>query len=166
MSDPTQYNDHLALSLEGQEQNLGNYQAQVFRGWFTPPSTTNYRFHMTCDDNCDLHFANTTNNVTTTELLNDISYAYFRRAAYTTRYSDTRISNWTALTAGGKYYIEVEHKQHTGGNHISVGVEIEQATLNATHPNNVKELQKLSYSQSDVRETHYINITNFSGDTG
>jgi hypothetical protein len=101
-----------------------------------------------------------------TEHLNDISYSEFRRSTFNDRDSDVRISNWTAMTAGQKYYIMVEVKNYNGGNYLNLGVEIEQATLNAAHPRNVKEVQRLSYSQPDTRETHHLDITNFANDTG
>ena len=28
--------------------------AKLYRGWFVPPATTNYRFYNSCDDHCAL----------------------------------------------------------------------------------------------------------------
>jgi len=45
------------------------------------------------------------------------------------------------------------------GKHYVTGVEIEQQDLDPTNPNNVKEVQKLSFGVPDTRETHKITIT-------
>jgi hypothetical protein len=77
----------------------------------------------------------------------------------------TRVSEWVALAAGGKYYIEAAHLNGSGGDHFPTGVEIEQEVLNPAHPNNVKEVQKLSFFTEDVRETHRLTINNPDGGT-
>jgi NACalpha-BTF3-like transcription factor len=41
-----------------------------------------------------------------------------------------------------------------------MGVEIEQEVMNPNHPNNVKEVQKLSFNTEDVREMHRLTIAN------
>jgi hypothetical protein len=46
-------NESLALTLStplDEGTNIGN----VFKGWFIPPATTNYKFWMACDDHCIL----------------------------------------------------------------------------------------------------------------
>jgi hypothetical protein len=40
------------------------------------------------------------------------------------------------MEAGQKYYIESAHLNGGGGSHFSLGVEIEQETLNPNHPKN------------------------------
>lgn len=49
MDDPTQYTDKLAMQFE-EHESLGDQIATLWRGWFTPPATTKYRFHQSCDD--------------------------------------------------------------------------------------------------------------------
>jgi hypothetical protein len=39
-----------------------------------------------------------------------------------------------------------------------MGVEIEQEVLNPNHPNNVKEVQRLSFNTEDQREMHRLTI--------
>lgn len=41
------------------------------------------------------------------------------------------------------------HLESGGGDHMDLGVEIEQDTLNPDHPNNVKEVQRLSFATAD-----------------
>jgi hypothetical protein len=86
-------------------------------------------------------------------------WSEFRRVSYTTYGNADRISDWIALEGGRKYYIESAHLNGHGGDHFSTGVEIEQETLNPSHPRNVKEVQKLSFHTEDTRETHRLTIT-------
>jgi hypothetical protein len=75
--------------------------AHVFRGWFIAPATANHRFHMSCDDMCDLWLGDTPDQTTAvTEILNDINYSEYRRASYSTAYDDVRVSAWVSMTAG------------------------------------------------------------------
>jgi len=41
--------DHLMLSVEN-PYSEGNYMLSVYKGWFIPPKTTNYRFYQAADD--------------------------------------------------------------------------------------------------------------------
>jgi hypothetical protein len=41
----------LALTMEA-GYNEGEIITNIFRGWFVPPATTNYRFYIACDDKC------------------------------------------------------------------------------------------------------------------
>jgi hypothetical protein len=43
---------------------------------------------------------------------------------------------------------------------MDLGVEIEQDTLNSNHPNNVKEVQRLSFATADTREMSRLTILN------
>ena len=70
------------------------------------------------------------------------------------------------MEAGRKYYIESAHLNGGGGSHYAMGVEIEQEELNPANPNNVKEVQKLSFNTKDQREQHTLTITNPNVDTG
>lgn len=117
---------------------------------------------------CDLDLAETASTTTPlTKLLDDINYSEYRRSSFITTSSDVRVSAWKSLTAGSKYYIQSDIKNSGGGAHGSVGVEIEQSTLNTAHPRNVKEVQRLALAQDDVRETHTITVTNLvDNDTG
>jgi len=90
---------------------------------------------------CDLDLAETAATTTPlTKLLDDINWTEYRRSSFITTSSDVRVSAWKSLTAGSKYYIQSDIKNGGGGAHGSVGVEIEQSTLNTAHPRNVKEV--------------------------
>ena len=70
------------------------------------------------------------------------------------------------MEQGEKYYIESAHLDRGGTSHFNLGVEIEQEVLNPAHPNNVKEVQKLSFNTKDIREQHTLTVTNPNVDTG
>lgn len=95
-----------------------------------------------------------------TEIINIDGWSEYRRVSYVKTHGIDRISDWVALEGGQKYYIEAAHLNANGGDHFSTGVEIEQEVLNPSHPNNVKEVQKLSFATEDVRETHRLTIDN------
>jgi len=136
MDDPKQWTDRLAMHFEGHE-SIGSYIATLYRGWFTPPATTKYRFHITCDDHCDLRLGNTPGQTTdVTERLNVDHWSEFERVSFSTNGGATRISEFVSMEAGQKYYIESAHLNGHGGSHFSLGVEIEQDTLNPNHPKN------------------------------
>lgn len=99
-----------------------------------------------------------------TELLDINHWSEFRRVSYVTHGDQDRISDWVSLEAGKKYYIESAYLEYNWYEHFSTGVEIEQEVLNANHPRNVKEVQKLSFSTKDQRESHRLTITNPAGE--
>jgi hypothetical protein len=71
MDDKTQYNDKLAMTTEAHETGMGDYHANLYRAWFTPPNTGNYRFHISCNDHCDLRLGDTPDqSLTVTEHIN------------------------------------------------------------------------------------------------
>ena len=72
------------MELESHEY-YGNYYGQVFKGWFIPPETTNYRFYMACDDQCTLKIDETPNSVTAATEIISLSGASGFRDFFTTR---------------------------------------------------------------------------------
>jgi len=168
MDDPTQYTDRLAMNFEGHE-TVGSQTAHLYRGWFTPPASARYRFYQSCDDHCELYMGSVPDSDLerdVTKILDIDHWNEFRRMSYTSHGGEdqTRISDWITLEAGQKYYVEANHLNGWGGQHFSTGVEIEQEVLNPAHPNNIKEVQKLSFHTEDKREMHVLTIDN--PDTG
>jgi hypothetical protein len=47
----------LALALES-PYSEGSYIGSVYRGWFIPPASTNYKFYQACDDYCKVLLGN------------------------------------------------------------------------------------------------------------
>jgi len=154
------YTDMLAMHFEEHETSLSDYTATIWKGWFTPPMTARYRFHQSCNDHCDLTLGKTPGQDTDTEKILDINHwSEYRRVSYTEYGGQTRISKWIQLEKGKKYYIHSAHLEHNWVQPFSTGVEIEQAVMNAKHPNNVKEVQRLGFSTEDKREMHRVTIT-------
>jgi len=69
--DLTRIRDRLAPQFET-FRDQGAYTANVFKGWFTPPATGEYRFYQACDDRCALKLAKTPDQITDLETLLDI----------------------------------------------------------------------------------------------
>jgi len=120
-----------------------NYLANKMYGWFVAPATTAYRFYQTCDDGCTLKVANTSDNATdpATVIANNGVSSY--RNFFMMGSSSTRKSEWINMTAGQHYYIEAEHVEYAGGDHMTVAVEIEQTAV-IGHHHAMKEVQYLS----------------------
>jgi len=100
------FTTHLAMHFEGHEEEIKSFETAIYRGWFTPPADARYRFHNTCDDQCDLWLGNTPDSETDiSELLNVDHWSEFRRVSYSTYGNADRISDWVTLTGGQKYFI-------------------------------------------------------------
>ncbi len=108
----------LITSLEGPVNWAENYGTRI-RGYLYPPTTGSYTFWIAGDDNSQLW------------LSTDGSPAHRSLIAQVTGWTDSREWNKFSsqrsspriLTAGQKYYIEVLHKEHTGGDNIAVAWE-------------------------------------------
>ena len=84
----------------------GTHHGSLYKGWFVAPATTNYRFYITCDDNCKLSLGNTTGDAeNTTEIAKDYGTSNYRDWWEASR-NQPRISEWVNLTEGEQYYIE------------------------------------------------------------
>jgi len=106
----------------------------VSRGWFKAPATGNYRFYISCDDACNLHFDETTPFDATnpvepslTQKANRDSPTEWRHYFMTPDAADASqyISDWVALTEGEFYKIEGYLMEYSGDDHFTVSVEYE-----------------------------------------
>ncbi|MBO9729776.1 MAG: T9SS type A sorting domain-containing protein [Chitinophaga sp.] len=102
-------------SLEGPTNQADNYGTRI-RGYIHPPATGSYTFWVAGDDNTDLYLSTSDNPANST------------RIAYVSDWTDSRQWNKYStqqsaainLTAGQKYYIEVLHKEGSGGDNVAV----------------------------------------------
>jgi len=102
---------------------IGEYYGQVFKGWFIPPETTEYRFYMACDDHCKLRLGETPNVVESPkEILNVAAWTPFRD--FLRSHDAKRHSEWISLKKGEPHYIEAIHLEYSWGDHVSVAVEV------------------------------------------
>jgi len=116
----------LAMTLTT-ELNAGDYIGNVFKGWFIPPETTNYRFWQACDDWCNVKFGSAPQTATETTTIIDNNYRWTHWRDYRKVVGDgtKRHSEWLALEKDKPYYIEASHVEWGGGDHMTVAVEIQ-----------------------------------------
>jgi uncharacterized repeat protein (TIGR02543 family) len=115
--------------FEGPTDWADNYGTRI-RGYIHPPATGTYTFWVAGDDNTDLY------------LSIDDTPANASRIAYIEGWTNsrewTKYSTQTAtanLVAGNKYYIEVLHKEASGGDNVAVawqGPTISQSVIDGT----------------------------------
>ena len=105
--------------------NIGNF----YQGWFVPPATTRYRFYAACDDACEVKIGETPMSTSGLTTLLSISDHSGSREYFDPNSNVNRRSGWIDLTAGQHYYIEGRHTESSGGDHLSVAVEIEKAAI-------------------------------------
>lgn len=95
-------NEYLATSFEI-PTNQGYRIGDKMYGWFIAPETTSYRFHMSCDDICDLNMGlNTSDPLNTTLIVSRRSYSAHRQNF---KLLNDAVSQWVNLTKGEKYYM-------------------------------------------------------------
>jgi autotransporter-associated beta strand protein len=94
----------------------GDNFGSTMRGYLIPPATGSYRFWIASDDSSQLRLS-TSANPAAAALIASVS-------GYTSQYQWTKSSSQQSaqinLTRGQPYYIEVLHKEGTGGDHVAV----------------------------------------------
>jgi hypothetical protein len=132
------------------------------KGWFVAPETSAYRFHLTCDDNCEVFMGlNTSDPLNATRLARRSSYTNTRQSLRLMG-SDV-ISGWVNLTKDQAYFIEGRHYDQGGGDNFAVGLEINKTdTMNITgHHNAMREIQYVSAGPVGAKqEVTRITISN------
>ncbi|HYG33600.1 MAG TPA: hypothetical protein VEC99_02370, partial [Clostridia bacterium] len=136
----------LVSSLEFPDSGTGNYTRRV-SGWLIPPTTDNYTFYISADDDADLFLSTDSNPAHKRLVAQETGWANYRSwASVVTNYDGTtgeitgygstieqRCSDtWTndagtaiyssgiPLTAGQLYYLEAVHRQGGGGDNFAV----------------------------------------------
>ena len=102
-------------TLEGVTDSMDEYGSRI-SGYLYPPTTGDYTFWIAGDDNCQL-WLSTDGTPDNAELIAEVPGWTDSRQwdKYTTQQSDT-----ITLTAGRKYYIDILHKEGTGGDNLAV----------------------------------------------
>jgi hypothetical protein len=117
--------------LEG-PTNWGNTYGTRIRGYLHPPTTGSYTFWISGDDNCQLWLSTNGNPANAIMIASVPGYTNSRQWTKYTEQTSTAIT----LSAGQKYYIEVLHKEGTGGDHVAVawsGPGISQQVIPGTY---------------------------------
>ena len=117
--------------------NEGDKIGNKLYTWFIAPETTSYRFRMACDDYCDLRIGLDTSDPLNTTLVASRRSGQGRR--HTMRLIGDTVTDWFSFTKGEKYYMFAKHLENWHGDHMTVGVEINQTTM-ANHHHSMKEI--------------------------
>ena len=102
-------------SFDGGSSQGDNY-GSTFRGWVIPPATGNYQFWVSSDNASQLILGSGAAQVTTPVIASVSTYT----SQYAWDAQASAASAVIALTAGQPYYIELRHKEATGGDHAAV----------------------------------------------
>ncbi|MBN1766171.1 MAG: hypothetical protein JW860_12995 [Sedimentisphaerales bacterium] len=102
-------------SFDGPVNWTENYGTRI-RGYLYPPTTGDYTFWIAGDDNCELWLSTDGTSANAVLIAN---VPVWTNHLEWDRYSQQE-SSPISLTAGQKYYIEVLHKEYTGGDNIAV----------------------------------------------
>lgn len=133
--------------------NEADYLRNVYKGWFIPPATTDYKFYTICDDHCSLKLSKAADKVADLTTLIDVRGAVGHRTSYTLQNdAKTRESEWVSLEKGKKYYIEGDMKEWSGSDHFTAAVEIKALTDTVKpHHQARPETQYLSVGLKDAK---------------
>jgi calcium-activated chloride channel regulator 4 len=104
------------VTLEGPHNAAENYGVRM-RGWLTPPTSGNYTFWISGDDQVALYLSPDVSAANKTRIAHHEAYTGFREW---NKYS-TQKSTPIALTKGRWYYIEALMKEQSGDDSVSVG---------------------------------------------
>lgn len=100
--------------------NIGENYGTRIRGYICAPTTGNYTFWIASDNNSELWLSTNDNPANKQKIASVTGWTGSREW---TKYPSQQ-SAPIYLVAGGKYYVEVLHKESTGGDNIAVGWQI------------------------------------------
>ena len=110
--------------FEGPENSGSNYGARI-RGYICPPSSGDYVFWISSNDHSELWLS------TDDDPTNRVRVAYVTGATNVRQWNKfaSQESSPVSLMEGKKYYIEALHKQGVGSDHLAVGWQLPDGTL-------------------------------------
>ena len=157
----TEFEEKLAMDLETPANVKDGHSGNIYTAYFKAPATANYRFYISCDDACQLYF----NNVGKDEAGKTLIYTSDAWTSYRNYFNipGRKTTKWFSLQADQYYYLEARHIQGTGGDHMSVAVEIDDSNAVKGHHHTMREVQRLVINQDLVRDSTNITITNPDG---
>lgn len=156
-------------SFEYRDFILKDRYGTMMSGFFKAPSTGRFRFRMSCDDQCWLDFDSTAFNpddpsepnfVQVAERVTAVQWRHqFLDNEDVVGVDNNPNSDWFDLEEGKFYPIRGLHREYTGGDHFSVGVEEEVAnSIGSWHDR--KQVQRFRISQDGNLETWFITVDN------
>ena len=102
-------------SFDGGSEKGSNY-GSTFRGWLIPPTTGSYQFWVSSDNASQLILGSDAGQVAMPVIASVSTYT----GQYAWDAQASAASAIVSLTAGQAYYIELRHKEGTGGDHAAV----------------------------------------------
>jgi hypothetical protein len=140
----------------------------AFEGFFKAPATGQYRFIMSCDDQCTfkINVDDPLNPEAATELLNRSSWTTYRNSDIENKSADSpdlgrTFSEWVSLVEGEHYYVEATLFNGNGNINIDVGMEIMPDVMPVEHPKMERMVQKMSLGQTNFAfDTMVVNVVN------
>lgn len=159
--------DSLTDLTSTQSSNNGDSYGSVMRGFVIPPTTGNYTFWVAADDQAEIHLS-TDDDPANTSVIANLSGA---SGANNWSQNPSQESSPIALTAGQPYYIEIRHKEGTGGDHISAawqGPDLAQQVIQGQHLapydlNYAPILQNATLTlQDDIYNGHSVTTASFT----
>lgn len=106
-----------------------NYGSRI-RGYICPPATGNYTFWIASDNNSELWLSTNSSPSSKVKIASVNGYTAQREWS---KYPEQRSAPIT-LTANTKYYIEAIHREGTQGDHLEVGWQLPNETLERPIP--------------------------------
>ena len=96
----------------------GDNYGQRWSGWITPPETGSYRFYIATDDNSELWLSTTDKRADRVLIAKETHYRHERDWPSST--SDESASPSISMVGGQRYYIELLHKEGSGGDNAAI----------------------------------------------
>lgn len=113
-------------------RNAGDNYGSRVRGYVCAPATGDYVFWIASDDTGELWLSTDDNPANKRKITSVSGWTNFREWSKYTSQQSVPIR----LVAGNKYYVEALHKEATGGDHLSIGWQLPDATMERPIPGN------------------------------
>jgi len=113
------------LTLFEAPSNVGSLYGSRIRGYICPPQTGSYTFYISGDDNAELWLSTDENPANKKKIAGFTGWTNPREW---TKYTGQRSAVIT-LTAGRRYYVEALHKEEGRLDHVAVGWQLPNGTL-------------------------------------
>ena len=101
------------------DQNVGNDYSRRITGSITVPTTGQYTFYIASDDSSRLFLSTDATSANKVQIAS-VGNGLWTDPQQWNKYSSQQ-SSATTLQAGQTYYIEIQHLESSGGDHVSVG---------------------------------------------
>lgn len=102
------------ISSASSTTNYSDSYGQRWTGWLTPAVSGNYRFYLASDDSSELWLGTNDQPNTATRIVTLSGYTGVKQ------WSGRSPSAYIVLSAGQRYYIELRHKESSGGDHCAL----------------------------------------------